>query len=264
MTNRTLLRSREASRQVHDSEDYSVPWYEPEDSGDRARTFYANDIVRKPVNNALGLGAPEVPPRPVRFASDFQHFTPTYVVCKGDKGLDGGFPTSLPPCLDSHGRHPFETHNVSQQDWQRFLREIQSQGALSFGDQLGAKTANHAANAVMSGGMVVGIVAKKAIRAYKINGVSPIVDAWNQHFFRPRKMEAIFTRGLDRLDSGQCQVPKVDMRCEKGAYSSATQASSTMDRKKRKELEKEQKKAEKNRSADGNDSAYRLFIVPMP
>ena len=47
---------------------------------------------------------------------------------KGDT-LDKGFPYASPAC-EMDGPHPFVTHDVAEDDWVRFLADVQGAGGL--------------------------------------------------------------------------------------------------------------------------------------
>jgi hypothetical protein len=55
-----------------------------------------------------------VPPRELSYSS----FQPMFLLCKG-KSLDKGFPSAPPP--SSIQPHPFNSHDVTEGDWLRFV-----------------------------------------------------------------------------------------------------------------------------------------------
>lgn len=62
-----------------------------------------------------------------------QHFAP-FSILSIDANLEHGFPGSKPSSRDHP--HPFTTHDVKQEDWMKFLREVQDASKATVGDQV--------------------------------------------------------------------------------------------------------------------------------
>lgn len=118
----------------------------------------------------------------------YDPFLPIYLIAIG-KNLSSGFPI-MPPPSRSEVLHPFETHDVNEREWTRFLGEIASLG--------GSQEAQ-----VHS---IVGGLAK-LMRPMSQGSTGPsagqLVDQWNDRFFRPRKMEVILAQGSVRLSGAR-------------------------------------------------------------
>jgi len=71
--------------------------------------------LRRSEQDSEGLSIfSRVPPRELSYSS----FQPIYLLCKG-KSLDKGFPPAPPP--SSIQPHPFNSHDITEGDWLRFV-----------------------------------------------------------------------------------------------------------------------------------------------
>ncbi|OBZ77996.1 hypothetical protein A0H81_02683 [Grifola frondosa] len=109
--------------------------------------------------------------------------------------LEDGFSTTPPP--SAAVPHPFAAHDVSEQDWVRFLHDVKSAGSASPEDRL-APTA-------MRTGFVTELLTTRGFESrtmdQKRDPAMQIVDHWNHHFFHPRCIEIIFLTQSDEDDS---------------------------------------------------------------
>lgn len=76
-------------------------------------------------------GAPQMwqrqpPPPSAHFP--YNPFPPMCLI-SNTKDLSGGFPEVPPPCQQNP--HPFATHDVTEEDWKRFLTDVKKAGSLS-------------------------------------------------------------------------------------------------------------------------------------
>jgi len=187
--------------------------------------------------------------RPPPGTLPYSSFDPIFLVCRGQY-LYKGF-LSLPP-PSSAIPHPFITHDVNEGDWLDFLAEIQGAATLT------EKDLSRSHLPIISIIPIVNSLASYGIRKFmksrKASSVLKVIDIWNHHFFRPRKLEVILTKGPIKL-SGTHDYPIADLHTPE---TSGTR-SSFMDRK-----EGKLKGKEKESTADDpEDTTYRLFVVPI-
>ncbi|KAI8971280.1 hypothetical protein BD414DRAFT_500818 [Trametes punicea] len=65
--------------------------------------------------------------------ASYAPFEPIHVPAAGHS-LEDGFVSSLPPSLTQP--HPFSTHDITQEDWRRFLGDVKRAGSLSLKDKI--------------------------------------------------------------------------------------------------------------------------------
>jgi len=106
--------------------------------------------------------------------------------------LDKGFST-VPPGTAVQP-HPFVTHDVCEEDWTRFVGDLQKVGKLSPMNKIVAGVAPMAMGIGLAGMFV-----SRAIEGRMKKGTSApatqIVDHWNNYFFWPRGMEVNLVHG---------------------------------------------------------------------
>ena len=153
-----------------------------------------------------------------------------------------GFELAPPSCNCAPAPHPFATHDVNEEDWERFLRDVQGAGGLKAVNSVVAQAAPTVAMAGLLGGMSrkfsssgvskadagrmkVGFIATTALR-YHVNGkrkspVADIIDEWNRvsaslpcsvaSLFIPAhrnsSIHAVWTWSLPRVDSHTQVLP---------------------------------------------------------
>ncbi|OBZ77997.1 hypothetical protein A0H81_02680 [Grifola frondosa] len=108
--------------------------------------------------------------------------------------LEDGFSTVPPP--SAAVPHPFAAHDVSEQDWVRFLHDVKSAGSASPEDRL--------APMAMRTGFLTELLTTRGFESrtmdQKRDPAMQIVDHWNHHFFHPRCIEVFLTQS-DEDDS---------------------------------------------------------------
>ncbi|KAH9835463.1 uncharacterized protein C8Q71DRAFT_120981 [Rhodofomes roseus] len=106
--------------------------------------------------------------------------------------LTRSFPRMAPPCA-SGAEHPFATHDVTEEDWSRFLRDVEAAGQLSKWERIMTRVSLPSLI-----GLSVGLVVK-GIEVYMHNRrrgpVGELIGYWNHHFFHPRHMHIVLARG---------------------------------------------------------------------
>ncbi|KAI0072159.1 hypothetical protein K474DRAFT_1559794, partial [Panus rudis PR-1116 ss-1] len=117
--------------------------------------------------------------------------------------LTRGFPTKIPTFPSKSKQHPFEKHNVKNEDWFAFLDDLRL--AMGQGDAAGKLVAD------VAGQVGLARIASFGIDAYrKSKRASPIgqtIDQWNQIFFHPRSMEVMLAQGRIRYTGPEGHPP---------------------------------------------------------
>lgn len=187
--------------------------------------------------------------RPPPGTLPYSSFDPIFLVCRGQY-LYKGF-LSLPP-PSSAIPHPFTTHDINEGDWLDFLAEIQGAATLTEKDLSRSHLPIISIIPIVNSLTAYGI--RKYMKGRKESSVLKVIDVWNHHFFRPRKLEVILTKGPIKL-SGTHDHPIADLHIPETSSS----RSSFSDRK-----EGKMKGKEKESTADDpEDNAYRLFVVSI-
>ena len=114
-----------------------------------------------------------------------------------DAQLDKGFPPLAPPATTAP--HPFATHDVAEDDWQRFLHDVRVASSLSPIDKVKAGVAPMAMNIGLMGlssssllncpcihllvpypiGMLVSKGIEKRMRNKKSDAIGELIEYWN-------------------------------------------------------------------------------------
>ncbi|EIW80267.1 hypothetical protein CONPUDRAFT_165841 [Coniophora puteana RWD-64-598 SS2] len=137
---------------------------------------------------------------PSRDASTtYAPFEPPLVLHSHSGHLSKGFPKLPPPC--AFAPHPFATHDIRGEDWQKFLADIKKTASV-MGDMVVKGVAPAIREHTPLGGLI-GLVfdgAKNAIKAMS-GGPKPgtVVDDWNTFFFNPRRLNVTLLQGQRRL-----------------------------------------------------------------
>ncbi|GJE93681.1 DUF4646 domain-containing protein [Phanerochaete sordida] len=129
--------------------------------------------------------------RPPRRELPYTPFAPLTVVGIGTS-LDKGFPAIPPPAAMQP--HPFATHDVCEDDWVRFVGDIQKAGKLSPMNRIVAGVAPLAMGIGLAGFFVSRAIEARMKRS-KSAPATQIVDHWNHYFFWPRGMEVDLIHG---------------------------------------------------------------------
>lgn len=137
-------------------------------------------------------------PAPGHYA--YAVFRPVSVLAVSEK-LQDGF-ALMPPVAAPGEAHPFISHDVTEEDWHKFLKDFQKTAHLSASDRLFQGVANNF--------MKDKIPSAKIQQRMAENKLEPIGDylmAWNHYFFRPRRMTVILAKGTSRFSGESDDYP---------------------------------------------------------
>lgn len=153
-------------------------------------------------------------PAPGHYA--YTIFRPISVLAVSER-LQDGF-ALIPPVTRPGDPHPFISHDITEEDWHRFLKDFQKTAHLPASDRL----FQGIANSFMSGKSPSAKIQQRVAE----NRLEPIGDylmAWNHYFFRPRRMTVILAKGTHRF-SGEADdyPPDVGGRSKKDKKSHKT------------------------------------------
>ncbi|KAH9932306.1 uncharacterized protein B0H18DRAFT_53092 [Fomitopsis serialis] len=101
-----------------------------------------------------------------------------------DDQLDKGFPPLAPPAVTAP--HPFVTHDVADEDWQRFLHDVRIASSLSPIECAKAGVAPIAMNIGLMG-MLVSKGIEKRMRNKKSDAIGELIEHWNAAALLPSK-----------------------------------------------------------------------------
>ena len=90
--------------------------------------------------------------------------------------LTRSFPRMAPPCANA-AEHPFTTHDVTEQDWSRFLRDIEAASALSKWERIITRVNLPAVLAVSVGLVVKGV--EVYMHSRRRGPVGELIGYWN-------------------------------------------------------------------------------------
>ncbi|TFK75484.1 hypothetical protein BDN72DRAFT_757251, partial [Pluteus cervinus] len=133
------------------------------------------------------------PPMGLAYPLDFPPMTHLPI---GRYSLDKGFPALPPTSLVVP--HPFVTHDINERDWITFLEDVRRTAALS-GRERGMALGIPFAMQMGFAAFFVSKYIKRRMRKRKLVDVAQVVDAWNQVFFHPRRLEVVLMRGSERV-----------------------------------------------------------------
>ncbi|TFK52374.1 hypothetical protein OE88DRAFT_1644074 [Heliocybe sulcata] len=124
------------------------------------------------------------------------------------KELGDGFAELPPP--SALQPHPFQRHDVQEADWHRFLGDIKAAGKLTLGENIISNVAPMTMHIGLTGMLVTKAIENKQ-RQNKQDPCGMLVDAWNNYFFRPRRLEVVLAKGNMRI-SGNTDMGVPDWR----------------------------------------------------
>lgn len=161
-----------------------------------------------PGQSIASLLDPPPPPflRAPRPGLPYGPFEPAALTSLDDQ-LDKGFPPLAPPAVSAP--HPFVTHDVADDDWQRFLHDVRIASSLSPIDRAKAGVTPIAMNIGLMG-MLVSKGIEKRMRNKKSDAIGELIEHWNAHFFHPRRVTVVLAQG-SMAYSGPEGVPPPDM-----------------------------------------------------
>ncbi|CAL1708532.1 unnamed protein product [Somion occarium] len=105
------------------------------------------------------------------------------------QNLDNGFPGNQPSC-DTQP-HPFTTHAVKQEDWERFLMELREAGKSTTKDLVvsGLAGVMERLRQLMTMGL------GKQMKCKRSSPIGEVIDRWNQEYFHLRSMDVVLALG---------------------------------------------------------------------
>ncbi|KAF4580402.1 hypothetical protein EYR40_003118 [Pleurotus pulmonarius] len=126
-------------------------------------------------------------------------FPAIYLISNG-KHITKGFPLVPPPSSNEY--HPFTTHDVTQEDWQSFVSDINQAAELTPKDKMQAYSLPFI-SIVPFVNSVAGLAVTTYMKKRKEVPVSKRINAWNHYFFHPRRMDVVLMRGHQRIGRPQ-------------------------------------------------------------
>jgi len=166
------------------------------------------------------------------------------------KTLDKGFPLTTPP--SNSNPHPFASHDVYENDWMSFLREVQAVATLT------EKQIRMSHLPIISIIPIVNELSFYGVKQYmKHRNASKVIDCidrWNRHFFEQRKMKTVLMKGQVKV-SGQKEYlnhishPTSDLKSDDNHHYHPPPPSAPG--------------ISQELIGRLNDDIYRLFVVPL-
>nr|KAH7921846.1 hypothetical protein BV22DRAFT_1197887 [Leucogyrophana mollusca] len=250
------------------------------------------------ISLATFFGSSGTPPswsRPPPAELTYANFPPICLVSNGHK-LSKGFPEEPPPY--NFFPHPFATHDVTEDDWKRFLADVKKAGSLSMQQRIKSHIIPLATGIGMLGkrGMFIAKKIQKRMVHKNRTAAGDIVDHWNHNFFNARRVEVVLAQADERLSGREGPAPKATAdlvhranelrRRSSSSYSSSLSSSSEVDegqgnkrmsigerrekwkhdRAERKQGRKDRragKKEDRNTRKNGIQAPYQLFVHPL-
>lgn len=201
--------------------------------------------------------APELP---------YPSFEPTALM-----GLSGNlstaFPLLAPP--STADPHPFITHDVSEQDWTFFVRDVKAAALLAPSNSMFAGVAP----VHMRLPPIINLIVAKTLEHHwqnKQNGPSgEVVEYWNHHFFYPRRMRVVLARGAVSYSGPDAPPPDRRSASSKDVptdspVSDSASGSYKGDKRSHKAAKAELKQQKKQRESERSEAAsenWRLVVA---
>ncbi|KAH7884758.1 hypothetical protein F5I97DRAFT_1938131 [Phlebopus sp. FC_14] len=222
-------------------------------------------------------------PPPPQFP--YNQFPPMCLISNG-KELSKGFPEVPPPC--QLAPHPFATHDVTEEDWTRFLADVKRASSLSTTQRIKSNAIPMAAGLNILGGFFLTRAIEKKMTHKNRSAAGDVVDHWNHYFFGPRRMEAVLCQAHERLSGRAGPAPIGDphqyhmangLRRRTSSCSSFSSSSSSSsecarraerraarhERRAERKAERRERKAERRARGARSEhlEPYQLFIQPL-
>jgi len=148
-------------------------------------------------------GKDPLDPLPEQFKRSVGHidaspFPPLTLVSKKNT-LGEGFPHLAPAAAVPLLSHPFISHDIQEDDWQRFLENIMTVAKLTGRERVRAHLITHSMDLMFPMNIIVKKGIQKKMKAKKSGPVADLIEIWNHHFFRPRHIFVILTQGTRTL-----------------------------------------------------------------
>jgi len=158
---------------------------------------------------------PDVFSRPPPSQYAYIKFTPMSLVADTER-LQDGF-ALIPPATRPGEQHPFASHDVTEEDWHKFLSDLERTAHLPPDQRF------------PNNGLIAGKRNAEAVqRRLKRDKIEPVGDflmAWNQCFFHPRRISVILALGQKRYSGGIEGIPP-DLASLQRRVSSSSQSRS--------------------------------------
>ncbi|KIP06957.1 hypothetical protein PHLGIDRAFT_434674 [Phlebiopsis gigantea 11061_1 CR5-6] len=125
---------------------------------------------------------------------------------------------------------PFATHDVNEEDWTRFLGDLQKIGALSPMNRIVSNVAPLAMGIGFLPGLLVTRAFESRMKTNKAGPASQLVEYWNSHYFHPRMMDVALVQGQTVYGSAAGLPPQMAQQGSsrsRGDYDSDSSSSSS-------------------------------------
>ncbi|KAI6099759.1 hypothetical protein F5141DRAFT_1143415 [Pisolithus sp. B1] len=152
-------------------------------------------------------GPPSSWQRPPPSSLPYNQFPPMCLISNG-KELAKGFPELPPPC--QLAPHPFATHDVTEEDWKRFLTDVKKGASLTGAQRIKSNVIPLVAGLSFVGGLFMTHAIEQKMKSKNRTAAGDIVDHWNHYFFGPRRMEVVLSQGSERLSGREGPAPLAD------------------------------------------------------
>lgn len=152
-------------------------------------------------------GPPSSWQRPAPANFPYNQFPPMCLISNG-KDLAKGFPELPPPC--QLAPHPFATHDVTEEDWKRFLADVKKGASLSGAQRIKSNVIPLVAGLSFVGGLFMTHAIEQKMKSKNRTAAGDVVDHWNHYFFGPRRMEVVLSQGSERLSGREGPAPMAD------------------------------------------------------
>ncbi|GJE93683.1 hypothetical protein PsYK624_098430 [Phanerochaete sordida] len=162
----------------------------PSSSSPRAGGGFLQGLSGSEMSDFLNPPPPSFSRAPRR-ELPYSPFPPLTALSAGGT-LEKGFAPLPPPSAVQP--HPFATHDVCEDDWVRFIGDIQKVGKLSPMNKIVANVAPITMHVGVAGFFITRAI-ENGMRRRKIAPVTQLIEHWNHYFFWPRGMQVDLTHG---------------------------------------------------------------------
>ncbi|EGN99217.1 hypothetical protein SERLA73DRAFT_182105 [Serpula lacrymans var. lacrymans S7.3] len=130
---------------------------------------------------------------------------PPMCLVSNSKNISNGFPELPPPC--NLQPHPFASHDISEEDWKRFLTDVKKAGSLTGMQRIKSNVIPTVMGLNLIGGIFMTNAIERKMKTKNRTAAGDIVDHWNHYFFGPRRMEAVLCQASERLSGREGSAP---------------------------------------------------------
>ncbi|KAG9315404.1 hypothetical protein JVU11DRAFT_4554 [Chiua virens] len=152
-------------------------------------------------------GPPLMWNRPAPSHFPYNTFPPMCLI-SNNHNVSDGFPELPPPC--QMNPHPFATHDVTEEDWKRFLADVKKGGSLSPGQRLKSGLLPTVMGLNLITGFMASALVEKRMKYRNRDAAGDVIDHWNHYFFGPRRMEVVLCQASERLSGRLGTAPITD------------------------------------------------------